>query len=146
MVQEDLQDLYAAVWDGPEGPARDARYRMAAAELEAALKERSREGYRLRSLFGYEGDGQDWYAAVWEQAGGPDRPAQFRMTPEDLKAALARRKEDGFRPRLVSGYAVGGQELYAAVWEQDDSTAWEARYHLTAEEYQSALDELVERG
>ena len=65
MAKQDLQDLYAAIWDQQEGAAWSSRYRMTATEYEAILEQRRSEGYRLRSFCGYEGDGQDLAGFNW---------------------------------------------------------------------------------
>jgi hypothetical protein len=52
----------------------------------------------------------------------------------------------GFRLIGVSGYAAGGQERYAAIWEQLDGPAWEARYGLTEFRYQESFNVLIGLG
>ena len=40
----------------------------------------------------------------------------------------------------LSGYAVGGQAQYAAIWEQSTGPVWLARNGLTADQYQTEFN------
>ena len=80
---------------------------------------------------------------------GEDRPAwleRHRMTADDYQASLEQLGAEGYRLRHVSGYAVDGQDLYAAVWDRTDGPAWKARHRLTADEYQATSDRLAADG
>jgi Bacterial tandem repeat domain 1 len=46
----------------------------------------------------------------------------------------------------VSGYGVGGQDRYAAIWEKSGSQAWVARHGLSSAQYQAEFDKLVGQG
>ena len=46
----------------------------------------------------------------------------------------------------VSGYGIGGQALYASIWEQRSEPAWQARRNMTAAEYQQASEDLKGQG
>ncbi len=60
------------------------------------------------------------------------------MTTESASGALG-----GAAQRIASGYSVGGQARYAAIWEQKTCPALVARHGLTAAAYQQAFDTLV---
>src|SRR5690349_16958546 len=140
-----LRDPYATVSDEQDA-VWHARHRMAAPEYEALLDEMVREGHRLRSLRGYEAERQDLYSATFERADGPEWKARHRMTAGDYQATLDRLAGEGWRVRHVSAYALGGQDLYAAIWERTDGPAWEARHRMTADEYQATSDRLAADG
>jgi hypothetical protein len=89
---------------------------------------------------------QDLYAAIWEQRDDFAWQARHGLTSEQYQQAFDELLDQGFRPVCVSGYGVDGQDLYAAIWEQRDGSAWQARHGLTSEQYQQAFDELVGQG
>ena len=141
-----LQDLYAAVWDKSGGPAWQARHHLSSAEYQATFDQLAQEGYRLRIVSGCGVNGSDLYAAEWEQTGGPAWQARHRMTAAEYQATFDQLAQQGYRLRCVSGYVVGGQDLYAALWEQAGGPAWQARHRMTATEYQATFDQLAHQG
>ena len=141
-----LHDLYAAVWDKSSGPAWQARHRMSASAYQSTFDTLLQQGYRLRMVSGYAPDGEDLYAALWEQASGPAWQAHHRMNAADYQHTFDQMVAQGYRLITVSGYAVGGQDMYAALWEKDSSVAWQARHRLTAAQYQTTFDQLVAEG
>jgi hypothetical protein len=52
----------------------------------------------------------------------------------------------GYRLVHVSGYAVSGQDFYAAIWERRNGPAWQARHGMTSADYQQAFDDLNGQG
>jgi Bacterial tandem repeat domain 1 len=52
----------------------------------------------------------------------------------------------GYRLVNVSGYAVNGEDRYAAIWEKSNSPAWQARHGMTSSQYQATFDKLVGQG
>lgn len=141
-----LHDLYAAIWDRSSGPAWQARHRMTATEYQHAFDQMLARGYRLRMLSGYAPEGHDLYAALWEHASGPEWQARHRMSAADYQHTFDQMLVQGYRLVTVSGYEVGGHDLYAALWEKDSSVAWQARHRLTADQYQATFDQLVAEG
>jgi hypothetical protein len=47
---------------------------------------------------------------------------------------------DGFAPIQVSGYRVGVDVRFAALWERRPGLEWVGRHGLTSSEYQAAFD------
>jgi hypothetical protein len=86
------------------------------------------------------------FAAIWEQDGGPPFNARHNLTAGEYQQAFDELVGQGFRLTCVSGYSVGGEERFAAIWEQDGGPPFNARHNLTAGEYQQAFDELVGQG
>jgi hypothetical protein len=99
---------------------------MSAAEYQQTFDQMLAQGYRLRMVSGYAPEGHDLYAALWEHAGGPAWQARHRMSAADYQHTFDQMLAEGFRLATVSGYTVGGQDLYAALWEKDSSVAWQA--------------------
>jgi CubicO group peptidase (beta-lactamase class C family) len=73
--------------------------------------------YRLISVSGYEQGGQAHYAAIWEERSGPAWITHPGMTPSQFDSLRATYAGQDFHPVLISGFAVGGQAYYNAIWE-----------------------------
>jgi hypothetical protein len=77
---------------------------------------------------GYAVGGQDFYAAIWDMSTGPAWEAHHRMTSDQYQAQFNELVGQGFRLTNISGYAVGSQDLYAAIWDKSCGRAWEAHH------------------
>jgi WD40 repeat protein len=140
------QDRYAAIWEKRDGPPWEARYGLTSAQYQQTLDDLTRRGYRLIHVSGYDVKGQVLYAGIWEQRGGPPWQARHGMTAAEYQQVFDDLKGQGYRLINVSGYEVGGQDRYAAIWEKRDGPPWEARHGLTSPQYQQAFDDLTRRG
>src|SRR5262249_33640714 len=106
-----------------------------------------RQGLRLKLLNGYTVNGQDRYSALWEKTPGPAFVARHGLTSQEYQQELDRLVgQQGFCLTSVSGYAVGNEDRYAAIWEKKDCAPFVARHGLASQEYQQELDNLVRQG
>jgi Bacterial tandem repeat domain 1 len=140
------QDTYASIWVQQGGPAWAARHGLTAAQYQQEFDRLVREGYRLLNVSGFAVAGQDRYAAIWEQRQGPPWEARHGMTAAQYQAEFDRLVSQGYRLVDVSGYDVGGQDRYAAIWERSQGPAWVARHGMTSEQYQQEFNRLVQQG
>jgi len=138
--------LLAGIWEQDGGPAFVARHNLDAGQYQAAFDEFVGQGFRLTTVSGYTINGQERFAAIWEQDGGPAFVARHNLDAGQYQAAFDEFVGQGFRLRHVSGYTVNGQERFAAIWEQDGGPSFVARHNLTSSEYQAAFDEFVGQG
>jgi hypothetical protein len=83
------------------------------------------------------------YAAIWEKASGPAFIARHGLTSQQFQQEFDKLIGQGFCLSVVSGYAVGGQAHYAAIWEQKSCPNFVARHGLTSQQYQQEFDNLV---
>jgi polyglycine hydrolase-like protein/papain like cysteine protease AvrRpt2 len=139
-------NLYAAVWDACAGPASEVRHGMSSEGYQSALDELSGKGYRLKRVSGYLIDNRDHYAAIWEHTSGAAWHARHRLSSDQLQHALDEFRKQGYRLRLVSGYSVRGEDLYAALWDKEPTTEWQARHRLTSDEYRQTAEQMREQG
>ncbi|MDQ3924359.1 MAG: hypothetical protein M3309_10625 [Actinomycetota bacterium] len=86
------------------------------------------------------------FVAIWEQDGGPPFQARHGLTADEYQQTFDQLVGQGFRLTHVSGYSVGGQDRFAAIWEQDGGPPFQARHGLTGREYQQTFDQLVGQG
>jgi CubicO group peptidase (beta-lactamase class C family) len=68
------------------------------------------------------------------------------LTSAEYQNAFDTYTSQGYRLREVSGYAVGNQDRYAAIWDRSPGPAWEARHGMTGAQYQATFDQLVGQG
>jgi hypothetical protein len=62
--------------------------------------------------------------------------AEYQQTFDELRGL-------GYRLTVVSGYEVGHEARYAAIWELRPGPDWQARHGLTAAEFQHTFDALA---
>jgi hypothetical protein len=140
------QANYAAIWTKSSGPAWVARHGLTSDQYQKAFDEYGKEGYRLLLVSGYTVDNQDFYAAIWDKSPMPAWVAHHRMTSAQYQEYFDKYVKDGFRLVDVSGYTVGGQANYAALWVKSPGPAFVARNGLTSSQYQEAFDQYVKEG
>ena len=137
---------YAGIWENAAGPARVARHGMSSEQYQQEFDELSKQDYRLVQMSGYSVAGQDFYAAIWEKASGPPWVAHHGMTSEQYQQQFDELGKEGYRPILVNGYSVDGQDRYAAIWNKTSGPPWVAHHGMTSEQYQQEFDKLVKDG
>jgi hypothetical protein len=139
-------DRYAAIWEQRGGPAFQARHRLTSVQYQQTFDALGSQGFRLIYVSGYNVDGVDRYAAIWEQRDGPPLQARHGLTSAQYQQTFDTLGSQGFRLVHVSGYPINGEHRFAAIWEQRAGPAFQARHDLTAEQYQAAFDDLVRQG
>ena len=143
-----MPEIFAAIWEQVGGPAFQARHGLTADQYQQTFNQLVNQGFRPTCVSGYTvgGGGQARFAAIWEQRGGPAFQARHNLTADQYQQTFNQLVSQGFRLRFVSGYSVGGQDRYAAIWEQVGGPAFQARHGLTADEYQQTFDQLGGQG
>jgi hypothetical protein len=137
---------FAALWEQGGGPAFQARHNLTTAQFQQTFDQLVGQGFRPRALSGYAVAGEPRFAAIWEQGGGPAFQARHNLTTAQFQQTFDQLVGQGFRLRAVSGYAVGGEPRFAAIWENDGGPAFQARHNLTAAQYQQTFSQLVAQG
>ncbi|KAM6535908.1 hypothetical protein FALCPG4_005433 [Fusarium falciforme] len=77
-------------------------------------------------------------AAPWQ--------ARHRMSSSTFQDTFGKMCHDKYRLTYVSGYTVGGDPRFAAIWDQDATSDWAARHGMTGAEYQGQFDALAGKG
>lgn len=95
------------------------------------------------STAGQAADDGSRFAAIWEKAGGPAFVARHGLNSQQYQQEFDKLTGQGFCLIDVSGYEVGGQAHFAAIWEQKSCPAFVARHGLTSQQYQQEFDKLV---
>lgn len=137
---------YAAIWEKRSGPAWVARHGMTSSQYQSRFNQYVADGYRPVDVSGYQVGNQTRYAAIWEKRSGPAWVTHHGMTSSQYQAKFDQYVADGYRLVDVSGYRVGTQARYAAIWEKRSGPAWVARHGMTSSQYQTKFDELTADG
>jgi CubicO group peptidase (beta-lactamase class C family) len=140
------QPRFAAIWEQTSGPAWVARHNLNSSQYQAEFTRLANLGYRPVRVGGYSIGGQDYYAAIWHRTTSPDWAARHGLTSAQYQAEFNRFASQGFRPVDVSGYEVGGQSRFAAIWAKTGGPAWTARHDLNSAQYQAAFNDLTRQG
>ncbi|MFN6462118.1 MAG: hypothetical protein RMZ41_009760 [Nostoc sp. DedVER02] len=98
------QGRYAAIWVKSDGPAWQARHGLTSSQYQATFDKLVGEGYRLVRVSGYDVNGQNRYAAIWEKSGGSAWQARHGLTSSQYQATFDKLVGEGYRLVDVSGY------------------------------------------
>jgi hypothetical protein len=125
-----------------------ARHGLTATAYQQEMDKLVAQGYRPVDVVGYTVAGRDYYAAIWEQRqGGPAWVARHGLTFAQFQQQFDALGKQGYRLTDISGYAVGGEDHFATIWEQrPQGPAWTARHDMTSEQYQQEFNTLSQQG
>ncbi|KAH8597779.1 hypothetical protein B0O99DRAFT_616754 [Bisporella sp. PMI_857] len=138
---------YAAVWEKKSSVAWVAHHGMTSTDYQNKFNTYTSQGYRLVLVNGYTVKGVDYYVAIWDKSPSGAWVARHGMTSSQYQTYFNTYVGQGYRLKHVSGYSVGSQARYAAIWEKtSDTSAWVARHGMTSAEYQTQFDNLVGLG
>ncbi|MBV9692517.1 MAG: hypothetical protein JO261_02335 [Alphaproteobacteria bacterium] len=108
----------------------------------AALNRHNKKhGFRLKRVSGFDTRQGVRYAAIWEQAAGPDWHSRHGMDRSGFEAACAQFNRQGYR--LVH---VDARQSYTAVWEKRDPGAQQWFSALTPGEIRGQFGSLGANG
>jgi hypothetical protein len=112
------QDLYAAIWrKEPGAPAWEARHGLTSAQYQTFFNDVTGRGYKPIVVCGYSDGARDLYAAIFRKiANAPAWQARRGLTAAQYQTTFDELVAKGYRLELVSGYSVGGQDRFAAIW------------------------------
>ena len=118
-----------------------ARHAMSPQQYQNEFNNLNDKGYRVTSLSGYTSNGKEMYAAIWNKTTGPAWAAKHGMSGSDYQKDFNDKSAKGYRLVCLSGYNVGNQAKFAAVWDKRAGGAWTAKHDMTAVQYQKAFDD-----
>lgn len=136
---------YEAIWEKRGGPAWEARNGLTADQYQQTFDSLTKQGYRPLHVSGYSSGGSARYAAIFEKSSGPAWQARHAMTTAQYQKAFDDLAQQGYRLKDVSGYNVGGTDLYAAIWEKQGGP-WQARNGIPDAWYQNVSDNFYYQG
>ncbi|KAH8682972.1 beta-lactamase [Tricladium varicosporioides] len=138
---------YAAIFEKKPSPDWVANHGMTSADYQSKFNTYTSQGYRLVVVNGYTVNGIDYYAAIFDKSPSGAWVARHGMNSADYQSNFNTYTSQGYRLVHVSGYSVGTEARYAAIWQKTtDGIAWEAHHGMTSAEYQAQFDRLSKAG
>ncbi|MDP1632556.1 MAG: hypothetical protein Q8L66_14165 [Caulobacter sp.] len=137
---------FSAIFTETDGRAWEARHDLTSAAYQTAFDRFLKQGYRPVRVCGYDKGGEIRYAAVWEKVRGPAFEARHNMTSAQYQKTFNDLVARGYQPRQLSGFNVGGQSLFAAIFEADRATPFSAMHDLNSRGYQAAFNQMNAKG
>ncbi|MER3477676.1 MAG: serine hydrolase [Leptolyngbya sp. ERB_1_2] len=144
----DSQSYYAVIFEKTaNAPAWVARHGLTSDAYQQEFNKWTAQGYRLVDINGHSVNNQDYYAAIFEKtANAPAWVARHGLTSAGYQNAFNQYTSQGYRLVKVSGYAINGEDRYAALWEKSGSGAWVARHGIPGQAYQDEFDRYFYQG
>lgn len=99
--------FYTAVWEKRPVTTWISEHGMSSDGYQDAFVFYLNRGYRLIHVHGFNVNGTDTYAAIWDKSPVDGWFARHRMTSGDYQQATADYTRQGYRPALVHGYSRG---------------------------------------
>ena len=140
------QPRFAAIWEKSLGPDWVARHGLTSAQYQSVSNDLVSKGYRIKHVSGYTVNRQDFYAAIWEKSSGPAWVARHGLTSAQYQQAFNDFTNKGYRLKVVSGYQVGVEDRYAAIWEKTTGPLFAARHGINGASYQSVFNYFYYQG
>ncbi|UNK56192.1 hypothetical protein MNQ95_08370 [Pseudoxanthomonas daejeonensis] len=140
------QLLYMASFESGSGPAFVARHGQTGAQYQATFDEVVKQGYRPVCISVGRDGSTARYASIFHKVSGAGWVARHGINGAQYQAAVDEWAPKGFRPKSLSAATVGGNTLFACVYEQGGSGEWAARHGLTGAQYQAEFDKWVGKG
>jgi CubicO group peptidase (beta-lactamase class C family) len=138
---------FAAIWEKKSSPPWVAHHGMTSDQYQQYFNTYVAQGYRLVLVNGYTVNGVDNYVAIWDKSPSGSWVAKHGMSSSDYQTAFNSYVGQGYRLMHVTGYSVGSDARYAAIWEKtNDGIAWVAHHGMTSDAYQQQFDTLVAQG
>src|SRR6266545_4603801 len=113
------QARYAAIWEkvAAGSPEWVARHGLTSVEYQVVFDTYVGQGFRLVLVNGYQVNNVDYYVAIWEKSTSGPWIARHGMTSAEYQDYFDNYYYQGYQLRVVSGYALGLEDRYAAIWE-----------------------------
>ena len=137
---------FNAVWVKRGGPAWVARHGLTGAAYQVVFDQLVADGFRPVVVSGYAENGEDRYAALFEQGPAPEWQARHGLLPNEYQATFEALASAGFVPVQVCGYRVNFGLRFAAIWQKLPGIEFIGRHNLTSSQYQVAFDDALARG
>ena len=111
------QEFFAAIWEKTTGGALVARHNLTAAKYQEAFEEFVGKGYDLKVVSGYEKNGTDLFAAIWEKTSGPHWSSRHAIPMFNYQHHFDNMFYQGYEAVYINAYAGNGTDNYNVIWE-----------------------------
>ncbi|EEP77010.1 predicted protein [Uncinocarpus reesii 1704] len=136
---------YAAVWERRRGAEWTSTHNQDSNEFLQSVNRLRNQGYHPLVVNGYSVNGRTRYDSIWDKSQVSAWEARFDLDSSALQRTLNEMRQKGLRIVHLSGYAVGREARYSAIFERRRDT-WDVRWGLNSAQYQDKTAELKGRG
>lgn len=148
-----ITDRYAAVWELTVGPTLYANIGLSSSQYQTDTDTKSGQGYFPVLVDAWTVNGADRYGSIWLDSEGKTIPAwvtRHALTKAGFQTELDKWAGQGYCIHGLSGYAVGTEPRYTALWRECPSgTAANAtvlKYGMTPGQYQTQVNTMTALG
>lgn len=114
-------EYFAAIWEVGSGGAWLAQHNLTAAQYQSSFNTYTSQGYFLKDITGYNKNGVDLYAAIWEKVSSPLWGARHGISSLNYQNAFDNYYYQGYRPKHLNAFASGSSAKFNCVWT---NSAW----------------------
>jgi beta-lactamase class A len=105
------------------------------------------QGYHPVDVSGYQSENGIRYAAIWEKnTAGAAWKALRDVTREGMQDLVDTIGKEGWVPRRVEAYVLGGESRYISIWEYAPGEGYRMHNKMTREQYDNHLHEYENLG
>src|SRR3569833_1711613 len=138
---------FAAIFEKKTGPAWVARHGLTLQQYQDASNQYVAQGYNTVLVHAYTVAGVDYYTAIFDKSATGAWVARHALTAAQYQTAFQTYSQQGYRLTHVSGYSIGNEARYAAIWRKtNDGIPWVARHGMTASDYQTWFNTYTGQG
>jgi beta-lactamase class A len=138
---------YFTRWVDNDGRAWSAYYGVTGDGYHDRFVDLRDRGYHPVDVSGYNTPSGVRYAAIWERnTTGVAWRAYRDSTREGMQHLVDTIGQDGWRPRRVEAYTIGGESRYISLWEHDPGTGYRMHNKMTRAQYQAHLEDYAQQG
>jgi CubicO group peptidase (beta-lactamase class C family) len=110
-------EYFAAIWEKKTGGAMVVKHNMTAAQYQQAFNDNTSQSYTLKLVSGYEKNGTDLFAAIWEKTNSPLWASRHGIPRMNYQHVFDNMYYQGYVPVYVNAYAADGGDKYNVIWE-----------------------------
>ncbi|GBF65397.1 hypothetical protein TMEN_8114 [Trichophyton mentagrophytes] len=132
-----------------------AQYGYPSEKFSATIKDLQQNGYHPTRVQGFNigrdptGGHHRRFNGIWKKyidGRRVDWELEIDATKDEMKEAFGKFPPRGYRLTGLSGYGIGSEQRFTAVFEKTPGPAWKATIGMEREEYQKRTQELQRQG
>jgi hypothetical protein len=131
---------YAAIWELASGPEWHSSHGMSLADFNQA-RGLYAKGWRMVHVNAHEK-----FSAIWERGDGSAQQCLVALSASDFEQQASQLASQGLRPLRISTSAEGNTPRFTAIFDKNDSSAWQAQHAMNAAQFDRANAAMLSQG
>jgi beta-lactamase class A len=138
---------YFTRWVKNDGRAWKGYFGLTGDDFHARFLTLRDQGYHPTDVSGYNTPAGVRYAVLWEKTpGSPSWRLHRDVSRDGMQELVDTLGPQGWRPRRVEAYVIGGESRYISLWEHDPNSGFYMHNKMTRKQYQDRLDSYAAQG